>query len=125
MRLPGEKSSIEYDATARKVIMRFDVLPEFCYFKGGEVQRGYSAVWIDAAMAQLVSRVTSGQYAAATLEMKLNYIQPVVGRLVSAEASVERIGRRVAFLEGCLLDEESNLLIASSSTILLVRANDD
>ena len=122
MHLPGDKRSIEYDAAARKVIMRFDVAPEFCYFEGREVQRGYSAAWIDAAMAQLVSRGTSGEHAAATLEMKLNYIQPVVGRLVSAEASIERIGRRVAFLDGCLLDEESNLLIASSSTILLVRS---
>jgi uncharacterized protein (TIGR00369 family) len=125
MRLPGDKSSIEYEATERKVVMHFDVLPEFCYFEGTEVQRGYSAVWIDAAMAQLVSRVTSGEYAAATLEMKLNYVQPVIGRLVTAEASIERIGRSVAFLEGCLLDEESKLLIAASSTIMLVRANND
>ncbi|GIS97653.1 MAG: hypothetical protein CM1200mP24_09370 [Gammaproteobacteria bacterium] len=57
----GTRDLLSMMRPPRKVIMRFDVAPEFCYFEGREVQRGYSAAWIDAAMAQLVSRVTSGE----------------------------------------------------------------
>lgn len=122
MRLLGNGEAAEYDEAAQKLSIRFKVNSKFCYAGEKQVLRGYSAAWIDAAMAQLISRASYGEYGAATLEMKLNYIQPVVGNFMTAEACIEKLGRSIAFLEGRLVDEQSNILVVSSSTVMLAKA---
>ena len=121
MQALGDGRVVDFDQSAKKVTMHFDVRAEFCHSDGRVVQSGFLTAWMDAAMAQAVGRVSDGRFGAATMDIRVNFLAPAGPGRVTAEGWVERMGRSVAFLEGRLLDEAGNLLATSSSTAMLAR----
>ena len=86
---------------------------------GGVVQGGFVTGWIDATMAAAVMHSTEWTMTTLSLEIKVSFLLPAAPGVVVAEAWVTRMGRRIAFLEGQLLNEEGEVLATGTSTVKL------
>ena len=117
----GDGRMIEYDAAQRRCVLRFTAKPEFCHSGGRVVQGGFVAGWIDCAMAHVINHATEGAMGAATLELKVNFLESTPRTTVEVSAWIERLGRSIAFVEGALTTLDGELLATASSTIKLVR----
>lgn len=117
----GDGEMIEYDAEARRCVLRFTARPEFCHTGGNVVQGGFVAGWIDCAMAHVINHATEGSMGAATLELKVNFFESTPRTTVEVSAWIERLGRSIAFVEGALTTLDGDVLATASSTIKLVR----
>jgi len=107
------------DAQAGVVRAEFDALPRFCHTDGRIVQGGFVTAWLDFSMAQAALRRSAEPVGVASLEIKVNFLQRVGPGRVIAEGRVQRLGRRVAFLEASLFDQAGALLATATSTALL------
>lgn len=113
---------VAVDAQAGLVRAEFDALPRFCHTGGTIVQGGFVTAWMDFAMAHAAFVRSGRDVGIASLELKVSFLQRVgPGRVVS-EGRVQRIGRRVAFLEASLRDLQGALLATASSTAMVVPA---
>lgn len=84
----------------------------------GVVGGGTLASMLDLAMAMAVlSRLPPGQ-TCATISLTVNMMAAAQVGAVLATATVERIGRRVAFARAVLLDPSGNRMLASASSSL-------
>ncbi|RPH45480.1 MAG: PaaI family thioesterase [Burkholderiales bacterium] len=111
---------VEVDAEAGRVRAEFDVLPRFCHTDGTIAQGGFVTAWLDFSMAQAaLVRGGPGVIGVATLELKVSFLQRVGPGRVIAEGRVQRMGRRVAFLEASLHDPGGALLANASSTAIV------
>jgi len=97
----------------------FTARPGFCHTNGTIVQGGFVTAWLDCAMAFAALNRLGGTSALATLEIKVSFLQAVGPGRVVAEGRVQRLGRRVAFLEGSLFDESGRTLATATTTGLL------
>jgi uncharacterized protein (TIGR00369 family) len=89
----------------------------------GYVQGGWAAAILDAAMAHAVHTMLAAGNNYTTLEMKLNYVRPVLpGSVVRCEGKVVHMGRRTATSEGRLFDEHGKLLAHASETCIILPA---
>lgn len=87
----------------------------------GTVHGGYAATLLDAAVACAVhSRLKAGQ-GYTTLELKVAYHRAMTKDTgpVRAEGTVTHLGRRTAFAEGRLVDEQGRLYASATSTLLV------
>jgi acyl-CoA thioesterase len=110
---------VSVDREAGRVRLAFDALPRFCHSDGRIVQGGFVTAWMDLSMAQ-AARLRAGQpVGVASLEIKVSFLQRVGPGRVVAEGRVQRLGRRVAFLEASLFDDRDALLATASSTAML------
>jgi len=110
---------VSADAEAGVVRAEFDALPRFCHTDGRIVQGGFVTAWLDFTMAQAALRRSAEPVGVASLEIKVNFLQRVGPGRVLAEGRVQRLGRRVAFLEASLFDQDGALLATATSTALL------
>jgi len=116
---------VAVDALAGLVRAEFDALPRFCHTGGTIVQGGFVTAWMDFAMAHAAFAHRGHDVGIASLELKVSFLQRVgPGRVVS-EGRVQRMGRRVAFLEGTLRDAGGSLLATASSTAMVVPTSTD
>lgn len=95
---------------------------EHAYNPIGSVHGGYAATLLDSACGCAVhSRLTATQ-AYTTLELKVAYHKPITRDtgLLRAEGRVVSIGRRAAFAEATLRDEEGRLYASATSTLLVI-----
>jgi len=95
---------------------------EHAYNPIGSVHGGYAATLLDSACGCAVhSRLTATQ-AYTTLELKVAYHKPITRDtgLLRAEGRVVSIGRRAAFAEATLVDEEGRLYASATSTLLVI-----
>jgi acyl-CoA thioesterase len=97
----------------------FDAQPRFCHTDGRIVQGGFVTAWLDFSMAQAALRRSREPVGVASLEIKVSFLQRVGPGRVVAEGRVQRLGRRVAFLEASLFDPAGALLATATSTALL------
>jgi uncharacterized protein (TIGR00369 family) len=86
----------------------------------GVVQGGFLAALADSAMSSAAVTFLEGRRAAVVnLEMKVSFLAPVpIGDHLTATGSVVRGGRRVAFLEGEVVDDSGSVVLRASSTYL-------
>lgn len=95
---------------------------EHAYNPIGSVHGGYAATLLDSACGCAVhSRLTATQ-AYTTLELKVAYHKAIThdtGRL-RAIGRIVSMGRRAAFAEATLTDEEGRLYASATSTLLII-----
>ncbi len=108
------------DATAGRVIAEFEARPAFCHTQGTIVQGGFVTAWLDFSMAYAVILSTHGRHNAASLEIKVSFLQRVGPGKVTVEGKVVRLGRRVGFLEGALWNAQGEMAATATSTVLVV-----
>ena len=87
----------------------------------GSVHGGYAATLLDSACGCAVHSLLSPTQGYTTLELKVAYHRALThetGR-VRAEGTVLSFGKRVAFAEAKLLDEQNRLCASATSTLLV------
>jgi acyl-CoA thioesterase len=114
----GLEKVIDHGESGRAVL-HYRAKMEMCH-SGGVVQGGFVTGWIDAAMAHVVIAASKHQVSPLSLEIKVSFLQSAAPGLIVAEAWIERMGRKTAFLEGRILNEAGEVLAKGSSTVKLV-----
>lgn len=87
----------------------------------GTVHGGYAATLLDSAVGCAVhSRLKAGQ-GYTTLELKVAYHRAMTKDTgpIRAEGTVTHLGRRAAFAEGRIIDEQGRLYASATSTLLV------
>ncbi len=112
---------VSFDADKGELTTRFTPPPSFASPRGA-VQGGLIAGFLDEVMGGALLAVTEGSEHGTklplNLDMNLTFVSMVPLAPVIAKGRVVKHGRRVAFLEGELFDEASNLLARATSTAL-------
>jgi uncharacterized protein (TIGR00369 family) len=88
----------------------------------GSVHGGYAATLLDSACGCAVHTRLSATQGYTTLELKVAYHKAIThdtGRL-RAEGRVVTFGRRAAFAEARLIDDEDRLYASATSTLLIL-----
>jgi uncharacterized protein (TIGR00369 family) len=94
---------------------------EHVYNPIGSVHGGYAATLLDSACGCAVHSSLTATQVYTTLELKVAYHKAITrdtGRLL-AEGRVVSLGRRAAFAEATLKDEEGKLYASATSTLLV------
>lgn len=97
---------------------------ERTYNPMGAVHGGYAATLLDSACGIAThSKLAAGQ-GYTTLELKVAYHRAMTANTgpVRAVGMVTTFGRRVAFAEAKLTDQQGRILASASSTLLLMTA---
>jgi len=111
---------LHHDSLAGTALAEFDAQPRFCHTEGTIVQGGFITAWLDFAMIR-AAMARFGQPAGfASLELKVSFLQRVGPGRVIAQGRVQRLGRRVGFLEGTLSSPDGTVLATASSTVMVV-----
>ncbi|RDV01437.1 PaaI family thioesterase [Sphingorhabdus pulchriflava] len=90
----------------------------------GVVHGGYAATLLDSACGiATASRLAAGE-SFTTLELKVAYHKAMTEHTgpVRAEAIIKSMGRRVAYADATLTDDEGRLLASATSTLLVMAA---
>jgi uncharacterized protein (TIGR00369 family) len=87
----------------------------------GMIQGGFLAACCDSAMgAATVTWARGEKVFSANAEMKVSFLRPVpAGGMLTCASRVVSAGRRVAFVEADVTDDEGRLVAKASSTYLL------
>jgi uncharacterized protein (TIGR00369 family) len=87
----------------------------------GSVHGGYAATLLDSACGCAVHSMLSATQGYTTLELKVAYHRSLTHETgpVRAEGTVLSFGKRVAFSEAKLLDEQGRLCASATSTLLV------
>lgn len=101
--------------------------PARCFNPVGRIQGGWAATMLNGAMAHCVHTSLRSGETFATLEIKINFVRPVLpsSGIVRCESKLVHRGIRTATSEGWLLDERGKLLAHGTETcaIFPVRPN--
>ena len=84
----------------------------------GVVQGGVLTAIADAAMGMAGMTIQEIGWANTTIELKINFIRPVIRGLVKAEGRVVQAGKTVLFLEASVTNEEGKLAALATSSVL-------
>jgi uncharacterized protein (TIGR00369 family) len=87
---------------------------DFMFNPQGSLHGGVISFALDVSMGHLIHR-TIGR-AAATLEMKTQYMRPAVSGRVRCEARFLKRGRTVSFLESRMTDAQGKVVAAATAT---------
>jgi uncharacterized protein (TIGR00369 family) len=100
----------------------FSGLPSEGFFNPiGTIHGGWTSAILDSAMACAVHSTLAAGQAYTTVEMKLNFVRPILpssGRL-TCEGTVIHRGGTLATSEGKLLDEKGRLLAHGTETCMI------
>ena len=102
---------------AGNVVLEFDA-SEKHHQPNGVVQGGVLTAIADAAMGMAGMTVQEIGWANTTIELKINFIRPVVRGRVKAEGKVVQQGRTVLFLEASVTNEDGKLAALATSSVL-------
>jgi uncharacterized protein (TIGR00369 family) len=100
--------------------------PSARYFNPvGSIQGGWAATILDGAMAHCIHTTLKLGENYTTLEMKINFIRPVLpsSGTVRCEGWLVHRGARTATSEGRLIDERGKLLAHGSETCIIFPAD--
>lgn len=95
---------------------------EHAYNPIGSVHGGYAATLLDSACGCAAHTRLSATQAYTTLELKVAYHKAITsetGRL-RAIGKIVSFGRRAAFAEATLIDDEGKLYASATSTLLII-----
>ena len=102
----------------------FTVEPaEYHYNPIGVVHGGLAATLLDSAMGCAVHSTLPAGEGYTTLEIKVNYIRPMVAETgrVRCEAKVIHVGARTASAKGRVVDESGKLYAHGTTTCIIFR----
>ena len=99
------------------VVLEFEA-SEKHHQTNGVVQGGVLTAIADAAMGMAGMTVQEVGWANTTIELKINFIRPVVRGNVRAEGRVVKAGRTVIFLESTILNAEGKVAAVATSSVL-------
>ena len=87
----------------------------------GIVQGGFLAAFADSAMgASSLTYARERKVFSANAELKVSFLKPArVGSVLTCTAQVLSGGKRAAFLEAEVVDDEGRMVLKASSTYLL------
>lgn len=88
--------------------------------EGGVVQGGIITQVADAAMGMSLLTLQEPHLANTTIELKINFIRPVVEGLVRAVGRVIEMRSSLLFAEADVFDVEGRLVARASSTCLAI-----
>lgn len=107
-RLLGFEVSYDVDVC----IVSFDVSPPLLNPRGS-LHGGIIAAALDTAMGHLLNHVSGP---GATLEMKVQYLAPVIAGRVTCRAHFLRRGQRVSFLQAEAIGEDGEIVAYATAT---------
>ena len=87
---------------------------------GGVVQGGVITQIADAAMGMSLLTLQQEGEANTTIELKINFVRPVVEGRIRAVGRVVEMRRTLLFSEADVLDEQDRLVARASSTCLAI-----
>ena len=98
---------------------------EYLYNPIGMVHGGAAATILDSAMGCAVQTLTATGGGYTTLELKVNYVRPLVVGLgvMRCEGRVINMGRRVALAEGRITGPDGKLYSHATTTCLIFQPN--
>jgi len=109
---------VGWDAASQTATMRFTVKREMTTWRGG-VQGGLVAGYLDDVMGYAYVASTEGEMAPLNLELSMSLIRLIPdGTTIIGKGRVVKAGRRVIFLEGELLGEDSTIYARATSTAI-------
>ncbi len=91
--------------------------------EGGVVQGGVITQIADAAMGMSLMTMQETGWANTTIELKINFIRPVVEGRLRAVGTVVEMRRSLLFSKAEVRDSEGRLVARASSTCLAVPRN--
>jgi uncharacterized protein (TIGR00369 family) len=100
-----------------RVVLSFDA-SERHHQPNGVVQGGVLTALADAAMGMAAMTVQEIGWANTTIELKINFIRPVIQGRVRAEGRLVRAGRTVLFTEATVFNPEGKTAAIASSSVL-------
>lgn len=86
----------------------------------GVVHGGILAALADTAGGMCVYMKLPPRSRVATVEMKINYLEPVAGGEVVAEAEIVRLGRNLAVVDCDLFDETRRIVAKALMTFVII-----
>ena len=123
-RRPGIAVTLQFDLVeVEKGRAVFAGTPgEHAYNPIGTVHGGYAATLLDSACGCAVHTRLSATQAYTTLELKVAFHKAITRNsgLLRATGRVVSFGRRAAFAEATLSDEEGRLYASATSTLLVI-----
>lgn len=108
---------VSFDEEASELTTRFTPPPEFASPRGA-VQGGLIAGFLDEVMGGALLASSGGERLPLNLDMNLTFVSMVPIAPIIAKGQVVKAGRRIAFLEGELFDENGKLLARATSTAI-------
>jgi uncharacterized protein (TIGR00369 family) len=87
---------------------------------GGVVQGGIITQIADAAMGMSLLTMQPPEQANTTIELKINFLRPVVGGRLRAVGHVVEVKRTLGFTEADVIDQDGKLVAHASSTCLAI-----
>ena len=111
---------VSLDPESGEVEVSFEAVAAFGNLMGN-VQGGFVAAMLDAALATALMATMRADQVAPTLELKVSYLRPVpLGRLVGRGRVVHR-GGSIGFLAGELYDVEGGALATATATVRILQ----
>ena len=102
----------------QRISMEFEAKQEQCH-SGNIVQGGFVTGWIDSAMAHVLMRATNFEKLPLSLDIKIAFLRAANPGIVVAEAWIELLGNRTAFVEGLLRTPSGDVIAKGMSTVML------
>jgi len=100
-----------------RVVLEFEA-SEKHHQPNGVVQGGVLTAIADAAMGMAGMTVQEVGWANTTIELKINFIRPVVRGSVRAEGKVIKAGKTVIFLESTVHNSDGKVAARATSSVL-------
>ena len=88
----------------------------------GHIQGGFVAAMLDDTMGPALATTYAAGEMGPTLELKVNFVRPVLPGLAIGEGRVVHRGRSVAFVEGVLKSVAGEVLATGSCTSRIIRS---
>lgn len=98
-----------------QVKMVFTGTPQFLN-PSGSIMGGFLSAMLDAALGEVVVNSLSETESLFTLDIRVSFIAPARAGKIFAESQLIKRGKRVAFSEARLLDEDGKLIATGSGT---------
>ena len=102
---------------AGHVVLEFEA-SEKHHQPNGVVQGGVLTAIADAAMGMAGMTTQEVGWANTTIELKINFIRPIIKGVVRAEGRVVKAGRTVLFLEATVTNAEGKVAAIATSSVL-------
>jgi uncharacterized protein (TIGR00369 family) len=102
-----------------RVVLELEAGPQHRH-GGGVVQGGVITQIADAAMGMSLATLQEDGLWNTTIELKINFIRPVVSGRIRAVGRVVEMKQSLMFSEADVLDEQDRLVARASSTCLEV-----
>lgn len=85
----------------------------------GYIQGGFLAAMLDDTLGPITFAMTEGKTLGRTIDLHIHYLKPALpGRIVGL-GKITQLGRRIAYLEGHLNDQDGNVVARATSSAMM------